>query len=194
MTIFNELDFRMSVVKRWSVVSTIRQQSIAEHSFNVAIMADRIARKWFGIEDEKRLYCILRRALDHDALESITGDFPTYMKRFVDETGAAQEFAADMTENVDLSVHDEMDRVIVKIADYIDAMIFLRMEISHGNLSVRNHLNEMEKRFASYLEKSVQKFMVAHISNRYAHDVIDGLFGGNGQFQSELYGFTKDES
>ena len=43
--IFSELDHRMSVVLRWSVVETIRKQNLSTHSYNVAIMADRIARR-----------------------------------------------------------------------------------------------------------------------------------------------------
>lgn len=195
MTVFNELDFRLSVVKRWSVVSTLRQQSVAEHSFNVIIIAERVALNWFQITDPVRLYYITRRARYHDYYESVTGDAPTYMKRFINEAAAHLEIEANLTEDIDIGVEHELDRIIVKIADFLDALIFLRMEVSHGNRSVVNHLRKMEERFREYLLDHEEKFTneqtAVSVFDHYGTEIVDVLFSQNGQFMSELHGFPR---
>lgn len=193
--IFNELDFRNFVVQRWGVVSTIRKQSIAEHGWSVAVLADRIAREWFGITDERLLYQIVRRAIFHDWRESITGDFPSYMKRHVDTTLLEAEFG-DMIDavNTDIFVGEkwgDLVRAIVKIADYIDAAIFLRMELSHGNKSVLYILRDLEQRFKVYCESLTIGDIKAMngIYDMYLAQVIDPLFGTSGQYYSEGFRF-----
>ena len=192
--IFNELDHRLSVVKRWSVVQTIRQQSVAEHSYNVAVIALRIAEQWYGINGGAALTAILKRALFHDWWESITGDAPTYMKRFIDESSAITEFEAnDVSEGVDLGdVNRDVYRIIVKMADYIDALIFLRMEVSLGNKSVVNHIREMEQRFKEFLEENpIEGVKTTSAFELYQAQIVDTMFNSTGQFMSELHGFPK---
>lgn len=190
MKLFTELDFRLSVVKRWTVISTLRKQSLAEHTLNVIILAERIARQWFGITDEAKLYQIVRRALYHDYFETISGDYPSYMKRFVMETGAEAEFA-DLLEGVDVHEKDELVHVIIKIADYTDACIFLRMEISHGNVSVTSVLHDLERRFNEWCDSKLinNAKVCAGVYQLYLVQVVDELFGSNGQFRSEVFRF-----
>lgn len=65
-------------VPRWAVVGTTRQQSVAEHSFNVAAIARCIVlRKCDWDHDhEPDLGVVLEWALLHDASECVTGDIP----------------------------------------------------------------------------------------------------------------------
>lgn len=191
--IFSELDHRMSVVLRWSVVETIRKQNLSTHSYNVAIMADRIARRLSS--DLKIAHAAVLYALYHDKIESVTGDFPSYMKPHVDEQPITLMIdGLDEEETNDGSAGDDpLVRFIVKSADYIDACIFLRMEISLGNRSVSYHLRHLEARFRRYVEESQGEVTAdAHlVYDWYQQDVVDGLFGGNGQYVSEIDGFPK---
>lgn len=66
---------RASGVTRWHIVRMARPQSLAEHTFDVVMIARAIA-KIAGIDD----YEIIKAALLHDLDEIITGDIPTPTK------------------------------------------------------------------------------------------------------------------
>lgn len=193
--IFNELDFRLSVVQRWSVLSTLRRQSVAEHCFNVVLIASRVAEYWFGVDPlSETMARIYRRASRHDWLEAVMGDPPTYTKPYIDEAGIMAVLDDDMIAGMDIGGDDpEIVRVIVKIADYIEALIFLRMEVSHGNTTVYRHIGKMESRFKKYLEANpVNNTKIDTCFALYQTLVVDVLFPENG-FKAELYGFPNDD-
>lgn len=201
--IFGELDHRLSVVKRWGTVQTIRQQSVAEHSYNVAIIAERIAYRLFPSgylpdKGERIFGAVLTHALHHDRRESITGDLPSYAKPYFDETAMINSIPAwkydRETEIGEGSAGDiPWIKFIVKCADYIDACVFLRMEVSLGNRSVSYHLHHLEARFRNYLAARENDLSAdcAKVYTWYQEDVVDGMFGGNGQYVSEIDGFPK---
>lgn len=192
MSLFGELDHRMSVVKRWGVVETIREQNLATHSYNVAIMADRIARRLS--DDMKIAHAAVLYALYHDKVESVTGDFPSYMKVHVDERAAVAIVSRDEEDTNDGSAGDDpMVRFIVKSADFVDACVFLRMEISLGNRSVAYHLRHLEHRFRKYIEDAELAVTAdaPKVYQWYLDEVVGVLFGGNGQYVSEIDGFPK---
>lgn len=199
MALFGELDYRLSVVDRWSVLSTIRKQSVAEHSYNVAIIAERLALKLFpNGYHPSRAYPItgevLHLALHHDRPESITGDNPSYMKPYVDESGALAKIpAAQADDDMNFATDDPWVKFIVKCADYIDALVFLRIEMSLGNKSVAYHLRHMEHRFREYVGKQVSVLgpTVSDVVGWYNKDINDTLFGGVGQYVSEIDGFPR---
>lgn len=66
---------RASGVTRWHIVRTVRSQSLAEHTFDVTMIARAIA-KLAGVDDNE----IIKAALLHDLDEIITGDIPTPTK------------------------------------------------------------------------------------------------------------------
>jgi 5'-deoxynucleotidase YfbR-like HD superfamily hydrolase len=141
--IFNELDHRLSVVPRWSILVTIQHQSVAEHCFNVERIARRMGSAWFGLQIND-LDSITQIALHHDDEESTTGDIPSPAKgkllseRYLDSQSR-------MWYNADTQL-----RRIVKLADQMEAFWFLSMEISMGNKYVRNHRQAIgEKMFTS---------------------------------------------
>lgn len=189
--IVNELDVRLSAVRRWPVSLTIRQQSVAEHQHNVCMIAERIGRKWFGL-DEARLYRLMRYALYHDYKESYTSDMPSYMKRWV-MPGAEDDFESVLDEDVDMGsiTMDDLLRGIVKVADYIDAAVFLRVEISMGNKTVAAILRDLEDRFKHYCAEFQYNGVSAfsQVFNQYQVEVLDQLFNSNGQMVIEGFRF-----
>lgn len=73
---------RASGVTRWHIVRTLRPQSLAEHTFDVVMIARAIA-KIAGYDD----YEIIKAALLHDLDEIVTGDIPTPTKQKARDNG-----------------------------------------------------------------------------------------------------------
>ena len=74
---------RMKYIKRWSLMRSVREENIMEHSQQVAMLAHALAvinNKVFGgaVDAEK---CVLY-AVYHECSEVMTGDLPTPIKYF----------------------------------------------------------------------------------------------------------------
>lgn len=111
---------RASVVKRWHIVDTCKSQSVAEHSFNVCLIAQEICKL---CNKEYLASGAIMYALHHDIGEVITGDIPSPTKRYY-----------NIRDEIDKNVFDPLavapsDFVsdVVKLADLIDAVIFLQL-------------------------------------------------------------------
>lgn len=122
---------RAQHVKRWTTVQLSHDQSLAEHSFNVAILAMELASRIF--KDVEDVNSVGAYALAHDVDEIITGDIPTPTKRRLQEVSpkvddllttnsrAASVFLEE-TEHLDLV----MKREIIKIADAIETAFHVK--------------------------------------------------------------------
>lgn len=131
-----------ALVDRWSIVRTIGRDSVAHHSYFVSIYAVQIARliNWSGPLGDLTYY-----ALMHDIEEVITGDLLGPVKRaIVDDIKFGQFIHDKMREHVPL-VDIQMDAIvesargheiqaIVKVADKVDAVLFLLIETAMGNM------------------------------------------------------------
>ena len=78
---------RAGSIRRWHIVNHHGQQSIAEHSFLVTIIATQLYNDMVGIEEgnDKELLKVVFGALFHDMPEVRTGDSPTPAKRLLRE-------------------------------------------------------------------------------------------------------------
>jgi len=120
---------RTGHVKRWQIVRVAREQTIAEHMYRVAIIAEAMAEAMgfdgYAIND------IRNWALIHDLPEVIIGDIPTPTKR------AMRGPMTDLELSVDSDFRDKYEHLaeyqpvvleVVKLADLAEAIDFLDVE------------------------------------------------------------------
>ncbi len=125
---------RAGHVKRWQIVQTAREQTLAEHSFHVCMLAGELAlqAKWPGLQDPTQRLELLHWALFHDLIEVKTGDLASPFKDCLRQAGG--ETVIENAERIaDEDYYARHQRVkgtpietIVKIADMIEAAYFLQ--------------------------------------------------------------------
>ena len=127
---------RAGHVKRWHIINTAASQSIAEHSYLVAIIAMHLCKDMGGELAEQQECAVW--ALFHDAVEIRTGDIPTPAKKLmrqVDYEKPADN--PDIFERIDMLLMPEAPFIgggepsenvlrCVKMADVIEAAHWIR--------------------------------------------------------------------
>lgn len=99
----------LSYVKRWVVAPTHREQSVAEHTFRVGVIAQHIAHELdLGLDVR---YALFEMVMEHDGDERLTGDIPGPKKSL--EMGYMRD-VGDMTEA----------ECVLKVADSIETGTF----------------------------------------------------------------------
>jgi len=112
---------RFQSIKRWHMVDTCRQQSIAEHSANVALLAYHIATfapdGYFGPAG-----LILAPALFHDLPEVFMGDIPTHTKKHLK---GIDELEERLTPPEFRYIASERAHMLIKVCDLADGIRFI---------------------------------------------------------------------
>lgn len=136
-TMFPYRERILAHVPRWAVVPHVRRQSVAEHSFYVALYTDKLCKmlEW----DDLNTSIAVSYALRHDMYEVFSGDIPSPAKRILTSddtvnafnTHFAEKMPSDYGDVVTSKVHE-----VVKLADKLDEFFWLCTETSLGNRSV----------------------------------------------------------
>ncbi|MBQ9087056.1 MAG: 5'-deoxynucleotidase [Clostridia bacterium] len=141
---------RMKLIRRWSLMKSVTDENIAEHSAQVAQIAHALAliknRKFGGNLNPDR---VATMALYHETSEVLTGDLPTPIKYYNPEIrkaykeieGIANEKLLSMLPEElredyrELMVEDpsSYEYILVKAADKISAYIKCVEELRSGN-------------------------------------------------------------
>lgn len=122
-----ETFLKLSSIQRWGILEMSKPQSVAEHSFNVAIIANELLSVHKHDIDPKTRSLTFEWALVHDVPESMTGDIPTPTKKWLCdklreiETDNFPDYAAAK----ELLQHSAPG-VFVKVADWIEAYVYAR--------------------------------------------------------------------
>lgn len=171
---FYALMDRMKYIKRWSLMRSVREENIMEHSQQVALIAHSLAiieNKLFGgCVDEGK--CVLY-AMYHECPEVLTGDLPTPIKYFNRSiTGAYKDIEELACDRLLSTLPAELEQAlspyvkadfgsaewkIVKAADRLSAYIKCLEERRCGNTefekaekSIREDIHARGLRSADY--------------------------------------------
>ena len=167
---------RMKYIKRWSLMRSVREENIMEHSEQVAVIAHALAvikNKMFnGNVDESK---VLLYALYHETGEVITGDLPTPIKYFNQEINTAYKDLEKKSAQKLLShLPDELSEVyknyvfadeqsyeykLVKVADKLSAYIKCIEEVKAGNSEFKKAKTSIGKAIKAFDMPEVKYFV-----------------------------------
>ncbi len=141
---------RMKLIRRWSLMKSVNEENIAEHSAQVAQIAHAIAlikNRYFG--GEVNAERIAAAALYHEASEVLTGDLPTPIKYYNPEIRKAYKDIESIADSKLISMlpeelredyrglitipADSYEHTVIKAADKLSAYIKCIEELRSGN-------------------------------------------------------------
>lgn len=142
---------RMQAVKRWHMIDTTRQQTLAEHSANVALLAWYIASTapgmHFGPSDR-----VASLALRHDLAEVFTGDIPSHSKRHLDGLYDLEEKVLPDVFKSEPAPADT--NLLIKLCDLSDGIRFVRL---HGvDITSQHAADGLYKQLDKKLEEATR--------------------------------------
>ena len=155
---------RAGHIKRWNIVNTSRQQTLAEHMYNVAMITHHMCTEM----DVSPTRC-LQWALIHDIPEVVCGDTPTPTKRRMKEMGFDME---DLFEEIDPTYAatkyslTDFERQLVKAADLIESIWFL-LENGVGR-HARNIKLGIEDRLEYLIKHMVDRRLASVVRHTYS--------------------------
>jgi 5'-deoxynucleotidase YfbR-like HD superfamily hydrolase len=143
-----EAVMRLQAVKRWHMIDTTRQQTLAEHSANVALLAYYVAvsspQMFFG----PAIY-VMGAGLLHDLPEVFTGDIPSPTKKHLQGLDELESSVIPKEYAIDYQ-HSSAVKCLVKVCDLADGIRFIR---NHGVDATATHAQEgLEKQWAALVE------------------------------------------
>jgi 5'-deoxynucleotidase YfbR-like HD superfamily hydrolase len=138
-----EFVYEGGLVKRFHTMDTLKENSVAQHSFGVAWLC------YLAREGKPSLELIMA-ALAHDLAEQAVGDIPSPAKRDLHVGSRLEELEARIRDNNGLPdlLSDEEQRTL-KLADCLDGMMFCLHELRRGNKNVCIVFD----RYRSYIEE-----------------------------------------
>jgi 5'-deoxynucleotidase YfbR-like HD superfamily hydrolase len=166
----DEVIKRTTSITRFSTRPFIRPQNLAEHHGNVTfiamILSDYLSQNGFKIDVEKTM----RLAITHDLDETVSSDIPHPAKyNYGNESEKLAEALKNLSEitikgllsklhnkkmfdyyyNLYQEEKEKMtiESKIVKLADYIDVIIYSSLENSLGNKTILAEKSNAKKRF-----------------------------------------------
>jgi 5'-deoxynucleotidase YfbR-like HD superfamily hydrolase len=157
----------LSHVPRWSVVPLLRPQSVAEHSFRVAVIAMELMDA-AGIPLTVRLGEVLGWALIHDGPEAETGDIPYNIKKYMPNSILYQA-ESEMCPWYGKTTGESA--AIVKIADKIEEVTWLREWGNWNNPRTAAAFNSAVEQIRMHVAKAVETYLWSRLPK-----VIDELF------------------
>lgn len=153
----NVLDkLKLAQVKRYPICFTNKDQSVAEHSFGVMLITMELLK---SVNDRDLADCALAYALTHDMDEVFTGDIPSPFKRELRAKCPAVSKHLEPEAKPPLAV-----KLIVKLADYLEAIYFLREY--GGSRTADEVLEDIDRNFKLTLQNPEYNIMLPGVVER----------------------------
>jgi len=183
-----------SLVRRWSIVRTLNPDPVSGHSFYVTFYARQIAQliHWPGPMAELLLYALL-----HDIEETITGDILGPVKAEIVDEGRFDSFIeVKMSRHLPGIAHElqvirnslwgNSIQAIVKVADKVDAVLYLMTEVAMGNARLQPLLDDaMHNLDRAWMDMSSPVFSNVSARHLWNNDILPAIeahkrYGGVG--------------
>ena len=165
----------MKLIRRWSLMKSVTDENIAEHSAQVAQIAHALAlikNRMFG--GDLNADRIASAALYHETSEVLTGDLPTPIKYYNPEIRKSykniekiandklismlpEELKGDYRDLIELP-EDSREHVLIKAADKLAAYIKCVEELRSGNKEFSKAEATLKKELAKYFEYEEVKY------------------------------------
>ncbi len=180
-------NYRMlSFVPRWGIAPRHHQQTVAEHSYYVVLYAAQLCDR-MGIGDLGRLN-VVEYALVHDVREAWESDIPGPSKRAIVDKERADRYHGAFAATMDpyyrgsyvLGVEVVVDgygvgrliKDIVKVADLIDSVFYLKQETLMGNAFAQGlFMRDMER-----LRAAAQGVLVRDLLDQFWIDIDTAMY------------------
>lgn len=159
---FNHHIRLLAFVPRWQIAPRFRTQNVAEHSFFVVLYTKQLMEHKWHWSDNTRLQA-LECAMFHDVPEARTGDMPGPVKRAVTDPDKLASYEAEQLEVMGIEERTYTQEVLdlVKVADLIDEMFHVAMEISMGNGLIVRQMQVTTDRFHAAVRRANLPWEVA---------------------------------
>ena len=170
--------YRSQHVKRWHIVHTARQQTVAEHSYMVAMISMHLVHemeKKSGPFQTISKLDILKWSLMHDLPEVIMGDAVSPVKRLAKDEFDRVEMQVDPYLKWYEQNLPEHIKAIVKTADYIDALKYLQTEGINGQS--KSIYKRLRKDLTFHLKEASERWPTLDWHNAAEHVLARFLHG-----------------
>lgn len=163
MNTFLPLVFRMKYIRRWSLMYNTQEEDLMQHSIETAFIAHYLAligKVYFNKNHDADKIAVC--ALYHDVAEVFTGDLPTPVKYFNEgmrenykqiektaltklEESLPSELRDEYARYFEASELSDEEKMLLKIADKLCALIKCKKEINAGNKEFEPACKTIEK-------------------------------------------------
>jgi 5'-deoxynucleotidase len=167
---------RLRFIKRWGLMRNAVEEDVAQHSWEVAVLAHALAvirQDVFGGKVDPN--AVATRALFHDATEAITGDLPTPVKYSPAMRQASahleDEVSREMRALLPEALQDTLGALLdhrewpqdeaqlVKAADRLAAWLKCKAELRYGNREFEQAAQQVEAKVLEHMLPEVRYFL-----------------------------------
>lgn len=165
-------------VNRFQIVRTQREQTIAEHMYQTAMIADLLAREIVPDWDDDTRNKLVWLCLIHDIPEVMSGDIPTpaksHAKIHEGEQDVTREFWRDRVGRPKVEKIDPLMMDIMKLADLVEPILFLSIEAVDAR--AKEICTQMRLEVWDYIESAKMRFPELHSEWGEAESMLIEIF------------------